>query len=151
MKRYIWLTLVITGIALIAYSVSLKESTLYLAVIIPIVTVSGLYGIVGIVLIVLGMIYGALTFLAYGGLVYETEEPGSMQKKEEGPNTEPPKKEGTPAKTKSVSSNKGAILFVGPIPIVFGSDKKVAKILLVLGIVLFVIVFVGFFLMYYLL
>jgi uncharacterized protein (TIGR00304 family) len=151
MKRYVWLVLVISGIALIAYSVSLKESTLYLAVIIPIVTVSGLYGILGIVLIVLGMIYGALTFLAYGGLVYDTEEPAPSQEKEEGTKTEPSKKEGMPAKTKSVSSNKGAILFVGPIPIVFGSDKKVTKIMLVLAITLFIIVFVGFFLMYYLL
>lgn len=31
----------------------------------------------------------------------------------------------------------GAVLFVGPIPIVFGSDKRVARDLLILGLVLF--------------
>ena len=33
----------------------------------------------------------------------------------------------------------GGVIFIGPIPIVFGSNKKIAKTMLIVGIVIFVI------------
>jgi uncharacterized protein (TIGR00304 family) len=149
MKRYAWLAMVLAGIALTAYSIYLRESTLMLAVIVPIVMVSGLWGIAGIGLIILGMAVGALMFFSSGGYAYEVDELPEPTRKEERKPTPPSSKEEKVTTRKDVSSNKGAILFIGPIPVVFGSDKKVAKHLLILGIVLFVVVFVGFFLMFY--
>lgn len=151
MKRYLWSIIVCIGIAFTAYSVWLHESTLMLAVIIPLVMVSGAYGILGIALIILGMVVGALTFFSSGGMVYEMEGAEEPSKKEDEPQVRPAKKDEKPPARKSMSSNKGAILFIGPIPIVFGSNRHVAKVLLILGVVLFVVVFVGFFLMYFLL
>jgi len=151
MKRYVWLIIVALGIALTAYSVYIEESKLVLAVIIPLVMVSGVYGTVGIALIILGMVVDVLIFFSSGGMVYEMDEREEPAKKEEKPQARPAKKGEGPPVGKSMSSNKGAILFIGPIPIVFGSDRRVAKVLLILGVVLFVVVFVGFFLMYFLL
>lgn len=33
----------------------------------------------------------------------------------------------------------GGVIFIGPIPIVFGSNKKIAKIMLIIGIIIFVV------------
>ncbi|BAB67350.1 MULTISPECIES: TIGR00304 family membrane protein [Sulfurisphaera] len=36
-------------------------------------------------------------------------------------------------------SEYGGVIFIGPIPIVFGSNKKIAKTMLILGIIIFII------------
>ncbi len=40
------------------------------------------------------------------------------------------------AKTSNVKARGGAVVIVGPFPIIFGSDKESAKVLLVFSIVL---------------
>jgi len=40
------------------------------------------------------------------------------------------------AKTDNVKARRGAVVIVGPFPIIFGSDRESAKVLLVLSIVL---------------
>ncbi|QIW25023.1 DUF131 domain-containing protein [Sulfolobus sp. S-194] len=39
-------------------------------------------------------------------------------------------------------SEYGGVIFIGPIPIVFGSNKKIAKTMLILGIIIFIILLV---------
>ena len=36
----------------------------------------------------------------------------------------------------------GGVIFIGPIPIVFGSNKKIAKTMLIIGIVIFVVLMI---------
>ncbi len=54
------------------------------------------------------------------------------------------------AKTDTSKSRGGAVVIIGPFPIIFGSDKQSAKILLVLSIVLVVALLLLFLLQAYL-
>jgi len=43
---------------------------------------------------------------------------------------------------KEQKTEYGGVIFIGPIPIVFGSNKKIAKTMLVIGIVIFAILMI---------
>lgn len=49
------------------------------------------------------------------------------------------KREKSSNEEKEEKTEYGGVIFIGPIPIVFGSNKKIAKTMLVIGIVIFII------------
>ena len=53
----------------------------------------------------------------------------------------------SPTRTKG-KANSGGIVFIGPIPIIFGTDKESVKILLILAIILLALMIVFLFLTY---
>ena len=77
---------------------------------------------IGLTVVFLGL------FLLTLGLLLE------MRKKKRGEEKE---EEGKEQKTEY-----GGVIFIGPIPIVFGSNKKIAKTMLIIGIVIFAILMV---------
>lgn len=126
----------VAGIALLSYSVAIGESRLYLVLIFPVVAGSGSLGLAGILLVVAAIFLGFLSFArsALGGIVVAEEEEQPSPPSAPGPSEEP-------RKTKF-----GGVVFLGPIPIVFGSDARVSNLMLVLAVAMTILLLAFFFL-----
>ncbi|HKZ63603.1 MAG TPA: DUF131 domain-containing protein [Thermoplasmata archaeon] len=125
-------TALIGGIALLAYSAATGEGQVSLFLIFPVFTGTGLVAFAGMLLITLGFFLGFLSLASR--LVPASEKP-----------SEPPT---APPAPSSVAPAKkfGGVVFLGPVPIVFGSDRRISTAMLVLGIVLTVLLALFFFL-----
>jgi uncharacterized protein (TIGR00304 family) len=93
-----------------------------LVFVVPVVIGSGPLAFLGIVLIFVGFF---LTFLFWSS--------GEML-----PFTEPPEF-ATPGSSPTADRPRrwGGVLFLGPLPLVFGSDPGMARMMLILGVILF--------------
>ncbi len=165
MNKYYILAILcfITGAVLIGLGIARGEGTIYWAVIFPIFTGTGIPFIIGSLLIVLGFIIMIIGFVSgtfelvsgedfdwdkFDNEPYEhsairpanrntkqTNAPGPRQHE-----SEPPPYRNLRARPhirKSVST--GGIIFIGPIPILWGSDRKIAHIMAIIAVVLVVI------------
>lgn len=128
MRPVIWLPVLVfvTGIACIAVAVASGDADVSLVLIFPVFSGSSGLFLLGTLLIVLSFFVG-FAMLAMGQL-----ELGKMQR-ELGQSSEPPAQKDT---------KYGGVLVIGPVPIAFGSDRDVAIVMLIIGIVL-AIVFLG--------
>lgn len=109
---------------LLAASVAAGESRLFLFLIFPVVDIGGWMGALGAVLLLAGLFASFLSFVpAIPGPVPEPGRPPASEAASPGPS----------------GRRFGGVVFVGPIPIVFGSDRGMTVAMLVLGIVLLVL------------
>jgi uncharacterized membrane protein len=126
MRTLPWLGLALfaAGGIVLGLAVARGEATLSLVVIVPVVAATGALGLLGIVLILAAFL---VTFVAWPFRV--AREAGGMAAEEpiapEGPGPSRP------------ARRWGGVLFLGPVPVVFGSDAKVTRGMLVLGFALF--------------
>jgi len=122
-----WLALAafVGGLALLGYSVAVGESQVHLVLIFPVVTGGGAAGLVGMGLIFLAMVLGFLSFARLS--------PGPVPKAEAAGAPQPPPAPVTPA------TKFGGVVFLGPIPIVFGSSPTISKVMLALAVVMTVL------------
>lgn len=134
MKARMWIPMVIflAGVATIAYSVATGEARVSLVVIFPVFTGSSGLFLLGILLIVLSF------FVGFGMLAMEPTTTGT-----DGPPTD---QADMPQRTRQ-RTRYGGVVLIGPIPIAFGSDKKLALTMLVIGIALVIVLFVALFLL----
>ncbi len=116
--------LLVAGLASLAYGMVQGEATLSLFVIFPIITATGGWAILGIALLVAGF----FVFFLTGFRPTDTVAAPAV------PATSPGAGTGVPAR----SHRWGGVVFLGPFPVVFGSDAKVTRWMLVAGLVLFV-------------
>ncbi len=121
------------GIALLGYSVATGESQVHLFLIFPVFTGTGVFAFLGIVLIAVAMFVGFFSF-AGATLVPSGPPPKTAAPPAQAPQAAPP------------ARKFGGVVFLGPIPIVFGSDARVSKWMLILGIALTVLLIAFFFL-----
>lgn len=142
----------IAGFILLALSISLGNGKVYWAVIIFVIEGSGWYsflGILGILLVFLGFIFLLIGFVSSsfewatledlaGGdeeEYYSKHRPGKQLKKGlNKPRTNQLEKRGPRRSIKT-----GGVIFIGPIPIIWGSDKRIAYIMAIVAVVLVVI------------
>lgn len=111
----------IVGLGTLALAVVRGEASLYLIVVIPAVVGTGPLAFLGILLVFVGFF---LTFFLWStGVPLPRAEP-----------TEIPAV--TPAETRP-PRRWGGVVFLGPIPLVFGSDPQMTRMMLVLGAILF--------------
>lgn len=136
--------LIFVGIALLFYAVAIGEANVSLFLIFPVIYGSGTYSLLAILLIMIGMI---LLFFAPFQSVKETvndyyEENYNNYDYVNYESYEEPKdsKEHGEKKVKY-----GGVVLIGPIPIVFGSDKNMAKISILAAILMLVAIFFIFF------
>ncbi len=138
MNRYLIMALLlaICGIALMGYSVSSGESSAGVFFIIPIFYGSGISAFLGVLCIMAAIFLGFVGFAAsaVGDEGYEpSREPqGSSQ--------------GRAAPKKTIKG--GGVVMIGPIPIIFGSDSKSAKVVAILAIILMIIMMVFMFMFF---
>jgi uncharacterized protein (TIGR00304 family) len=115
------------GMVLLAYAASVGEMTFTLVVIIPVVQSSSVWALAG-----MGLIFAAIFLFFFsmatsiGGIPMRSGAPS--------PQTTAPLQ---PAK------KFGGVVFVGPIPIIFGSDKKVAKWMLVVALFIVILLIIA--------
>src|SRR3990172_983782 len=106
--RFLGPGLLAAGIALLAAGFALGEATLSLVLIIPVITATGPWSFLGILITVAGFF---TTFLFWPARMADVPQP--------------------------VERRWGGVVFLGPFPIVFGSDQRVTRLMLALGVVLF--------------
>ena len=101
------------------------QAGLSLFLIFPVVTATGGWSALGILLLIAGFLALFLTLPAYEA--------------EALPAARPPAAGPAGAPTGATSRRRwGGVVFLGPIPVVFGSDAKVARWMLVVGLLLLV-------------
>jgi uncharacterized protein (TIGR00304 family) len=111
--------LLAAGLAALFLAVVRGEATLYFVVFVPVIVASGGLAFLGILLAFLGFF---TTFLFWP--------------------LRPPQDQGVPGSAATPAEPParrwGGVVFLGPFPIVFGSDPRMARWMLVAGIFLFV-------------
>ncbi len=126
-SRLVGPALFIVGAVVLAVGVLQGEATLSLFLIFPVVTATGAWGFLGILLMIAGVFLFFLTWSWVPEPVYEARP------------TAPPVPQSSSAAAPSEPRRRwGGVVFLGPIPVVFGSDQKVAKWMLLVGVLLFV-------------
>jgi uncharacterized protein (TIGR00304 family) len=130
--------------------ISRGEGEVYWAVIIPIFHGTGAIFFVGTILIILAIFLLMIGFVSRWGNIewgslddlkdddYREPYTSSRDRTRYKRGRAPPR---TPARRTSVKH--GGVVFIGPIPIIWGSDKKIATIMAVVALIL-VIIFVLF-------
>ena len=131
------LLMLAAGIALLAWAVSSDDAELYLVVIIPVITGTGPVFAGGVVLFMLGLM---VTFL---GLSLRAAESMDLH---DGPSTEPPVGPGPGRQgdkpTPGGGTEFGGVVFLGPIPIVFGKGLRAGRWMLIGSIVISILMIV---------
>ncbi len=118
----------ISGVALVAAAVALGQGEVFLFFIFPGVVSGSPLALVGFLLVLLSFVLG---FLSLADRLPSAGGPATGL-----PGLEPPPR---PLQGNAESERHrsfGGIIFLGPIPIVFGSGQKVTTIMLVLGLVI---------------
>ncbi|MGQ9587164.1 MAG: TIGR00304 family membrane protein [Thermoplasmata archaeon] len=124
LKIWIPIAFFVAGACLIGEAVVAGEADVSLVVVFPVFTGSSAVFLLGTVLILLSFIVG-FVMLAIGpvGVEGTRTEPLITERKEQ-----PDRR-----------TQYGGLVLIGPLPIAFGSDKNLALLMLVLGVVLLII------------
>lgn len=113
----------ILGLSLVIYSVIRGETELYLFLIFPVFRGSGLY-----------MLFGAVLMISAFILAFIIPLRSYSQKVDRDTYTR--------EASRGKDTEFGGVIFIGPIPIIFGKDKKMSKTMLFLGLAIALILFV---------
>src|SRR2546427_3638450 len=112
---------VLAGVLMMALAGGRGEASVFLGLIIPVIVGTGPSGFLGVFLVFAGFL---LTFLLW---------PFPFEAEPEGQDIWPVSSEGAPP-----ARRWGGVLFLGPIPVIFGSDPRMTRTMLLIGAVLFV-------------
>src|SRR5438093_4702780 len=103
-----------------AFAVSRGEANVYLVLVIPVIVGTGPLALLGVFLVIAGFL---LTFLLWPSRL--VAEPGDR-------GVSPVSPEGAPP-----ARRWGGVLFLGPIPVIFGSDPRITRMMLLIALVSF--------------
>jgi len=123
LKRYMAVAgaLFISGILMIVFSIMRGEGSAGFALFVPFFYGTGPFAMLGVLLIFLGIV-ALFTSFVRGAMNAMPDEEGEVE-------AERPEKAGP-------SVRGGAVIMIGPIPIVFGSDRAAARNLMILALVI---------------
>ena len=158
MNKYTVLSILcfIAGVFLLILGGSQGQGKVYWIVFFPVFEGTGIFSIVGILLIILGIFLfmfslaaGSFELVGFGGLGgFKDFDPDHDYDHDR-----PPRKGGAPVSTRKrpvqrpkAAIKSGGVIFIGPIPIIWGSDKKTGQIMAIVALVLaitFVIVVIA--------
>lgn len=126
--RWLGVGLFALGVALLAVAVTRGEAVPYLVLIFPVVQATGPLAFGAIASLFAGMVVFFLAFAIRPDGV--PVSPGVAPP----PSEIPPGERAPPPRTRA-----GGVVFLGPLPIIFGSDAQVARWMIVVAVVLFVL------------
>lgn len=135
MKKLKWtaLGLIVFGAVLLAVAVPLGDGTFSIWLIVPVYTATGAIAFVGGLMVFLGVVVGIIYFFkAYAVQPYEPA-PGRSRAPASKEGSAPGGKGGM---TPPVKPKHGGVVFLGPIPLVWGSSSKMALIAIIIGIII---------------
>lgn len=110
----------VAGVVTMALAVARGQASVYLVLVIPVIIGTGPLAFLGIVLVFAGFL---LTFLFWPSRF--GVDPGVRDAVPTSPESAPP------------ARRWGGVLFLGPIPVIFGSDPRMTRAMLLIGVVLF--------------
>ena len=117
------------GVALLAVAVARGEAVLYLVLIFPVIQATGPLAFGAIAAMFAGLL---LFFLAFAL--------GPQPRPESAPGIAPGPPEALSVESAPTRRTRaGGVIFLGPVPIIFGSDAQVARWMIVAAVVLFVL------------
>src|SRR2546429_535052 len=117
--------ILLTGLVALAWAVARGEASVYLIFVVPAVVGTGPLAFLGILLVFLGFF---LTFF-----LWTTGAPPSAIGR---PPIESPETEAIAPLKATKARRWGGVVFLGPIPLVFGSDPQMTRMMLILGVIL---------------
>lgn len=125
MRRWVLtsLALLLAGITLIVASVLTGESEFGLLLIFPFIVAHGLLGALGSLLLFLAILGIFIGFMTSAGEPLEEQPAGQTQS----------------TMAARPERKYGGVVMIGPIPIVFGSDQRIARTMLIVAIALIAI------------
>ena len=123
---FIPLILFFFGVILLGYGIMIGEVTVGLAVFIPFIISRGFFGFLGITFLFLSMLSLFFIFPKLSWDQYQQNIPSEYE--HEGFKSSSERK-----------INGGGVIFLGPIPIVFGSNKKIARYMILTSIIILII------------
>ena len=110
----------LAGVLTMALAVAQRQANVYLVLVIPVIVGTGPLAFLGIILVFAGFL---LTFLLRPSRF--VEDPGSRDAVPTSPGGAAP------------ARRWGGVVFLGPFPVIFGSDPRMTRTMLLIGIVLF--------------
>jgi uncharacterized protein (TIGR00304 family) len=113
--------IVLLGLLLLALAVQRGEARLYLVIVVPVVAGTGPVAFLAILLVFVGFF---LTFLLWPAHLQSRAAP-------------PAETVQTPTESVPATRRWGGVVFLGPIPLVFGSDPRMTRTMLLVGMILF--------------
>lgn len=119
--QFVGPAVLLTGLVALGWAIARGEASAYLIFIVPAVVGTGPLAFLGILLVFLGFF---LTFFLWSA----SAVPPIV-----GPMETPP---GPPPET-AKPRRWGGVVFLGPVPLVFGSDPQMTRMMLILGAILF--------------
>jgi uncharacterized protein (TIGR00304 family) len=121
--RWLGISAMVVGAVLLVYGIYLGEVVVALVVIFPVLISSGAIGAAAMLLLVLGFMALVLSFFFVdGGEVGPSEQRGPSNDREER------------------KMDFGGVVLIGPVPIIFGSDRRMTLIAAGLAIMVLAIV-----------
>ncbi len=125
-SRLIGPALLVAGVAALAVGFLRGEATLNLFIIFPVITATGGWSALGILLLIAGFFALFLT--------WTTSLPAEFAAQ-----PSPPQGDGSVQAPPAAPARRwGGVVFLGPVPVVFGSDAKIARWMILVGVLLFV-------------
>ncbi|TLZ53355.1 MAG: DUF131 domain-containing protein [Methanobacteriota archaeon] len=110
----------VAGVLTMALAVAQRQANVYLVLVIPVIVGTGPLAFLGIILVFAGFL---LTFLLWPSRL--GEDPGNRDPLPTSPEVAAP------------ARRWGGVLFLGPFPVIFGSDPRMTRTMLLVGLVLF--------------
>ena len=129
-NRWVGPATLAAGLAVLGWAVARGEARLYLVLVVPVIVGTGPLAFLGFLLVFLGF---ALTFFFWPFRFAPSSPPAIVPSRVL---PESPPQEGAPPDA-SRSRRWGGVVFLGPIPLVFGSDPQMTRRMLILGAILF--------------
>jgi uncharacterized protein (TIGR00304 family) len=122
--------MIMAGVSLLAYCVAIGDMQVALVLIVPVIFGSSILGIMAIGLIIVGV------FVAIADSFLREERELSQDRLQNGSGlTETSKRK-----------EFGGVVLIGPIPIMFGSSKRMAILAAVIAVIILVLMILSFFL-----
>ena len=126
--RWLGIGVFAVGVALLAVAIARGEAVLYLVLIFPVVQATG------------PIAFGAIAGLFAGTLLVFVSIAMGPRAVPVSPGVAAPPPDVRPGEgTTPPRTRAGGVVFLGPVPIIFGSDTQVAKWMIVVAAVLFVL------------
>lgn len=122
--------MILAGAALTVYGVAIGEMQVVLVIFVPVIVASSILGALAIGLVIVGMVVGMADMF-----LNAFKEEGQGYLSNEGRTSETAKR-----------TEFGGVVLIGPIPVVFGSSRKVAMYAALIAIVILVLMLLALFL-----
>jgi len=121
------LSLFFLGCVFVGYGIVIGEVSVGFAVFIPFIISTGLFGFFGIICIFLSMLSFFLVVSALSSNQYFQQSERDYESR-------------TIHHSSDKKINAGGVIFIGPIPIIFGSNQKITRYMIIASIIILILI-----------